>query len=54
MLLVSKYYSTRDLDLLVSLSVFPNLINCFSRKARLSTKCIAKLIVESKLLIQII
>ncbi len=55
MLLVSKFYSTCDLDLLISLSVFPDSINCFSsRKAPLSTKCIAKLIVESKHLIQII
>ncbi len=54
MLLVSKYYSPCDLDLLISLSVFPDSFNCFSLKARLSTKCIAKLIVESKLLIWII
>ncbi len=54
MLLLSKSYSTRDLDLLLSLSVFPDSIKCFSRKACLSTKCIAKLVVESKLLIQII
>ncbi len=54
MLLVSKYYSTRDSNLLISLSIFPDSSNCFSRKARMSTKCIAKLIVESKLLIRII
>ncbi len=54
MLLVSKYYSTRDLDLPISLSVFPDSINCFRRKARLSAKCIVKLIIENKLLIWII
>jgi hypothetical protein len=54
MLLVSNYYSTCDLDLLVSLSIFPDPIDCFSRKASLSTKGTAKLVVESKLLIQII
>jgi hypothetical protein len=54
MFLVSKYYSTCDLDLLISLSIFPDSINYFSRKASLSTKFIAKLIVESKLLVQII
>ncbi len=54
MLLVSKYYSTRDSDLLVSLSVVPDPIDCFSRKASLSTKDTAKLGIESKLSIQII
>jgi hypothetical protein len=49
MLLVSKYYSPRDSDLLVSLSVFPDPIDCCSRKASLSTKGTAKLVVENKL-----
>jgi hypothetical protein len=54
MLLVSKYYPTRDSDPLVSLSIFPDSIDCFSRKASLSTKGTVKLVVESKLLIRII
>ncbi len=50
MLLVSKYYSTRDLDLLVSLGILPDLIDHFSGKASLSAKCVAKFVVESKFL----
>jgi hypothetical protein len=50
MLLVSKYYSTRDLDLLVSLGILPDSIDRFSGKASLSAKCVAKFIVESKFL----
>ncbi len=37
-LLVSMYYSTRDLDLLVSLGILPNPVNCFSRKTSQSAK----------------
>jgi len=49
LLLVSKYYSTRDSDsdLLVSLGILPDSINRFSRKDSLSAKCVAKFIVES-------
>jgi hypothetical protein len=54
MLLVSKYYSTPDSDPFISLSVFPDPIDCFSRKASLSTKGTAKIVIESKLLIRII
>ena len=36
MLLVSKCYPTRDLDLLVSLGILPDSIDCFGRKASLS------------------
>jgi cellulose biosynthesis protein BcsQ len=39
-LLVSKYYSTRDSDLLVSRGILPDSINRFSGKASLSTKCV--------------
>jgi hypothetical protein len=49
-LLVSMYYSTRDLDLLISLGILPNPVNCISRKTSLCAKGILKLIIESKLL----
>ena len=47
--LVSLYYSTRDSDLLVSLSIFPNAIHSFGGKSSLSTKSVSKLVVEGKL-----
>jgi hypothetical protein len=50
MLLVSKYYSTYDLDLLIPLSIFPDSIDGFSRKTSLSSKCFAKFVIESELL----
>ncbi len=50
MLLESKCYSTCDSDLLVSLGILPDSINCFGRKTSLSTKCIAQLVIESELL----
>ncbi len=49
-LLESKYYSTRDSDLLVSRGILPDSINRFSGMASLSTKCVAKFVVESKFL----
>ncbi len=54
MWLVSRYYSTHDSDLLVSLSIIPDSIDGFSRKTSLSAKCIAKFVIESKLLRRII
>ncbi len=45
-MLISLYYSTRDLDLLVSLSVLLNVIDSFSREPGLSAKCILKFVVE--------
>ena len=50
MLLVSKYYSTRDSDLLIFLGILLDSIDRFSRKASLSAKCVAKFILESKFL----
>ncbi len=45
-MLVSLYYSTHDLDLLVSLGLLPNAINSFSREPNLSAKCIPKFVVS--------
>ncbi len=50
MLLVSKYYTTHDSDLIVSLSIFLDLIDSFGRKISLSAKCVAKFVIESELL----
>ncbi len=50
MLLVSRYYTTHDSDLLISLSIFPDSIDGFGRKTSLSAKCIAKFVIESELL----
>ncbi len=47
MMLVSLYYSTRDSDLLVSLSIFPNAIDSFGGESGLSAECVTKLVVES-------
>ncbi len=49
-LLVSKYYSTRDSDLLVSLGILPDLIGRFGGKASLSAKCVAKFVIKSEFL----
>ncbi len=49
-MLVSLYYSTHDLDLLISLGILPNAINSFSREPGLSAKCIPKFVVECKYL----
>ncbi len=46
-MLVSLYYSTRDLDLLVSLSILPNAINSLGRESGLSAECITKYVIES-------
>jgi hypothetical protein len=44
-LLVSIYYSIRDLDLLISLGILPNPVSCFSRKTSPCAKGISKLII---------
>jgi hypothetical protein len=49
-MLISLYYSTCDLDLLVPLSVLPDAINGLSRKSGLSAECVAKFVIESQFL----
>jgi hypothetical protein len=49
-MLISLYYSTRDLDLLVSLSILPDAINDLSRESSLSAKCVPKFVIECNFL----
>ena len=48
MMLISLYYSTRDSDLLVSLSICPDTINSLSRETSLSAESITKFVIKSQ------